>query len=53
MTTKREAVTSWLLQKYGKSLPPGITAKEIARRFEAETKVQVDIRTVRRALGRL
>jgi hypothetical protein len=52
ITTKREAVASWLGKQYGEGIPPGMTSKEIVRQFKSETKMQVDIRTVRRALGR-
>jgi hypothetical protein len=49
--TKRDAVASWLAQRYPEGVPPGMSQKEIARQFEGEKKVRVDPRTVRRALG--
>jgi hypothetical protein len=50
-STKRDAVISWVADRYPEGIQPGTSQKEIARQFEAETKVQVDVRTVRRALG--
>jgi hypothetical protein len=50
--TKREAVASWIAGRYPEGLPPGMTAKKIARDFEVEKKTSVNVRTVRRALGR-
>jgi hypothetical protein len=50
-STKRDAVASWIADRYPGGIPADISQKEIARQFEAETKVQVDVRTVRRALG--
>jgi hypothetical protein len=49
--TKRDAVASWLAQRYPAGIPPGMSQKEIALQFEREKKVRVDTRTVRRALG--
>jgi hypothetical protein len=50
--TKRAAVASWIAERYREGIPPGMTAKEIAREFAIEKKTSVDVRTVRRALGR-
>jgi hypothetical protein len=50
--TKRDALASWIAERYPEGIPPGITAKVIARDFELEKKIVVHVRTVRRALGR-
>ena len=50
--TKREAVAAWIVDRYSGGIPPGTTAKMIARGFEQAKRIPVDVRTVRRALGR-
>jgi hypothetical protein len=50
--TLREAVASFVAEKYPKGLPAGMTLKAIARNFEKRSGCAVSERTVRRALGR-
>jgi hypothetical protein len=50
--TKREALASWVAARYAEGIPAGVGAKKIARDFENDKKISVDVRTVRRALGR-
>jgi hypothetical protein len=50
--SKREKLEAFLEKKYQSEIPAGVTYKEIANDFYAETGVQVNERTVRRAFGR-
>ncbi len=50
--TPREELASFIHAKYGLPLSAGITYKQIAKDFEAETGLHVIERTVARALGR-
>jgi hypothetical protein len=47
---KRDAVASWIAERYPDGIPAGTSRKEVARQFEAKTKVRVDPKTVDRAL---
>ena len=50
--SKREKLEAFLEKKYQSEIPAGVTYKEIANHFHAETGVLVHERTVRRAFGR-
>jgi hypothetical protein len=50
--TKRTALQKWIAGRYTQGIPAGMTQKEIARDFKTDTGTVVDVRTVRRALGR-
>jgi hypothetical protein len=49
---KQRAFKDWIAEKYPKGIPPGTTAKSLARDFENDKDVAISDRTVRRALGR-
>jgi len=50
--TKRAAFVGWMTKRYPRGIPPGTTAKMLAKEFSQDTRVVVNERTVRRALGR-
>jgi hypothetical protein len=49
--TKREAVATFISEKYPSGKPAGVTYREIAREFERSRGLRVDPRTISRALG--
>jgi hypothetical protein len=49
--TKRDAVATFIKEKYPDGKPAGITYQEIAREFERSRGLPIDPRTVMRALG--
>jgi hypothetical protein len=50
--TKGKRLTDWLSRTYPKEIPLGKTMKVLRQEFKAATGVEVDLRTISRALGR-
>jgi hypothetical protein len=50
--SKREAFRNWAAAKYPDDIPAGTGVKALRRDFEAEKKITISERTIRRALGR-
>jgi hypothetical protein len=50
--TKREAVKSFIDERYPNGIPAGVTMKDLARMVKKEKNITVSPRTVSRALGR-